>query len=151
MTSSTWLLTGVTVLLWGLIPLLDKLALNQFHGSPLVGIAVRAASVALVAVPAAWSVGWGRQLGGGGLANSRALPWQALLLFAASGIVSLLISQYAYYRLLQRSDVSRVFPFLFSAAPVVTMVLGVLVLGESLTVRQIMGAALVIGGGLLLL
>ncbi|MNY65568.1 EamA-like transporter family protein [compost metagenome] len=52
---------------------------------------------------------------------------------------------------MQRADVSRVFPFLFSAAPVVTMLLGVFGLKETLSAKQIVGAALVVVGGLFLL
>ena len=141
--------TGVTVVLWGLIPILDKLALARFTGHPMIGIAIRVGTVALMAIPAAWALSRGAPGRSGTLSGP--ISWSAFALFAASGIVSLLVSQYAYYRLLQRADVSRVFPFLFSAAPVVTMVLGVLLLHESLSLRQILGAALVIGGGLLLL
>lgn len=152
MSLSTIALTCLTVLLWGGIPILDKLALARFTGHPLVGIAIRAGAVAVLVVPVAWMVARGgasRGLTDG--QDHAASPWVAYGLFAASGIVSLLLSQFTYYRLLQRADVSRVFPFLFSAAPVVTMVLGVLVLQENLTLRQLLGAALVIGGGLLLL
>lgn len=137
-------LTAVTVFLWGLIPILDKLALSYFAASPLVGIAIRAAGVAVLAVPLAAAYGEGAR-------SIRTMPPMAIALFLASGVVSLLVAQYAYYALLEQADVSRVFPFLFSAAPVVTMVLGVAVLGESLSARQVVGALLVIGGGLLLL
>ena len=143
MNTSTLALTAVTVFLWGLIPILDKVALSQFAASPLVGIAIRAAGVAVLAVPLAAVYGEGSK-------SIRAMPPAAIALFLASGIVSLLAAQYAYYSLLQQADVSRVFPFLFSAAPVVTMLLGVTCLGESLTARQMLGALFVIGGGLLL-
>lgn len=149
MTLNTLFLTGVTVLLWGLIPVLDKLALARFTGHPMIGIAIRVGTVALLAIPGAWVLARGGHGRSGNLSGST--PWSAYALFAASGLISLLVSQYAYYRLLQRADVSRVFPFLFSAAPVVTMVLGVVLLHESLSLRQILGAVLVIGGGLLLL
>ncbi|MNL68870.1 EamA-like transporter family protein [compost metagenome] len=63
----------------------------------------------------------------------------------------MLLAQYCYYLLLQRADVSRVFPFLFSAAPVVTMLIGVFGLKETLSAKQIVGATLVVIGGLFLL
>lgn len=144
MSPTTLALTAVTVFLWGLIPILDKLALSQFAASPLVGIAIRAAGVAVLAVPIAAAYGEaGKAI--------RAMPPAAIALYLASGVVSLLVAQFAYYSLLKQADVSRVFPFLFSAAPVVTMVLGVLWLGETLSGKQVVGALLVIGGGLLLL
>jgi len=152
MTSGTLLLTAITVFLWGLIPILDKLALARFSGHPLIPIAVRVWSVALLVLPVAWVLARG---GSGrawlGLATGSGFSWVPHALFAASGVVSLMLAQFAYYRLLQQADVSRVFPFLFSAAPVVTMFLGMLMLHETLTMRQLAGAVLVIGGGLLLL
>lgn len=144
MNPTTLTLTAVTVVLWGLIPIIDKLALSHFAASPLVGIAIRAAGVAVLAVPLAAAYGEGGKA-------IRAMPPAAIGLYLASGVVSLLLAQYAYYALLKQADVSRVFPFLFSAAPIVTMVLGVAVLGETLSAKQVIGALLVIGGGLLLL
>jgi uncharacterized membrane protein len=144
MNLSTLALTLVTVLLWGLIPILDKLALSQFAASPLVGIAIRTVGVAVIALPLGLTFG-------NGSSALKAMPPMAIALFVASGITSLLLSQYSYYALLQRADVSRVFPFLFSAAPVVTLLIGVFALGETLTLKQLLGVLLVVGGGLLLL
>ena len=144
MNATTFGLTAATIVLWGLIPIFDKLALAQFQASPLVGIAIRAAAVAVLAVPLAAAYG-------DGAASLKAMPPLAVGLYVASGVVSLLLAQYAYYALLRQADVSRVFPFLFAAAPLVTIAVGVLALGETLTARQAIGALLVIGGGLLLL
>lgn len=144
MNATTLALTAITVVLWGLIPILDKMALAHYAASPLVGIAIRAAGVAVLAVPLAATFGEGGR-------TIRAMPPAAIGLFLASGVVSLLLAQYAYYALLKQAEVSRVFPFLFSAAPIVTMVLGVVWLGETLSAKQVLGALLVIGGGLLLL
>ncbi|MFP5502053.1 MAG: EamA family transporter [Candidatus Sericytochromatia bacterium] len=144
MNASTLALTAITIFLWGLIPILDKLALSQFHASPLVGIAIRATAVAVLAVPLAIGLGEGSK-------SLREMPPAAIALFVASGVVSLLLSQFTYYKLLQQANVSRVFPFLFSAAPLVTILIGVLFLKEPLSLKQALGAALVIGGGLLLL
>jgi uncharacterized membrane protein len=144
MNLSTLALTLVTVVLWGLIPIFDKLALSQFSASPLVGIAIRSVGVAVLALPIAAAFG-------NGAAAVKAMPPLAIALFVASGITSLLLSQYSYYALLQRADVSKVFPFLFSAAPVVTLLIGVFAMGETMTMKQILGVLLVVGGGLLLL
>lgn len=144
MNTTTWGLTILTIVLWGLIPVIDKVALGQHAASPLVGIAIRATAVALVAVPLAVYYG-------DGAATLRAMPSPTIGLYVASGVVSLLLAQYAYYALLGQADVSKVFPFLFSAAPLVTIALGVLALGETLSAKQALGALLVIGGGLLLL
>ncbi|MNX60110.1 4-amino-4-deoxy-L-arabinose-phosphoundecaprenol flippase subunit ArnE [compost metagenome] len=144
MSLQTILLTLATIFLWGLIPIFDKLALSHFSTSPLVGIAIRTVGVSAIAIPLALTIGKGTRL-------IRELPPLAVGLFLASGITSMLLAQYCYYLLLQRVDVSRVFPFLFSAAPVVTMLIGVFGLKETLSAKQIVGAALVVVGGLFLL
>ncbi|MBO9541435.1 EamA family transporter [bacterium] len=144
MSLPTIALTLVTIFLWGLIPIFDKLALTHFSASPLVGIAIRTVGVSAIAIPLALTIGKGTRL-------IRELPPLAIGLFLASGVTSMLLAQYCYYLLLQRADVSRVFPFLFSAAPVVTMLIGVFGLKETLSAKQIVGVALVVVGGLFLL
>lgn len=144
MTPTTLAFTLATIFLWGLIPIFDKLALSHFTGSPLVGIAIRAAGVAVLAVPLAAVYGKGGN-------TLKAMSPAAIALFVASGVASLLLSQFTYYKLLQQANVSRVFPFLFSAAPIVTILIGVIALKEPMSLKQMAGAALVIGGGLLLL
>jgi transporter family protein len=144
MSPATVALMLATIVLWGVIPLIDKLAVGHTAVSPLVGIAIRAAAVAVLAVPLAFLAGDAGQ-------GLRALPWRVIGLYAASGVVSLLLAQYTYYTLLKQADVARVFPLLFAAAPIVTVVLAVLLLGESLTPRQALGTLLIVGGGLLLL
>jgi drug/metabolite transporter (DMT)-like permease len=100
--------------------------------------------VAVLAVPLALTIGRGG-------AALKAMPPSAIALYAASGLASLLLAQYAYYKLLAQADVSKVFPLLFAAAPIVTIAIGVFVLKEPMTLKQALGAALVVAGGLLLL
>jgi uncharacterized membrane protein len=144
MTAGTGFWTIATILLWGTIPILDKLALSQPGVAPLVGIAIRATSVALLSAPLVWIF-------------HDPTRWRAdfnlfaVLCFAASGVVSLLLAQYCYYNLLKDADVSRIFPFLFGASPLVTMVLGYLCLGETLQLKHLIGAAFIIAGSLMLL
>lgn len=144
MSPTTLALMLATIVLWGIIPVIDKLAVGHAAISPLVGIAVRAGAVAVLAVPLAF-------VAGDGAAALRALPWRVLGLYAASGMVSLLLAQYTYYALLRQADVARVFPLLFAAAPIVTVALAVGLLGETLSWKQALGTLLIVGGGLLML
>ena len=142
--AATWALAAWVALLWGLIPIFDRVALAAAPGTAWQGLAVRALSVGLVALPLAWH--WG-----GGWAPFAALPAKAWLAYLASGFVSLLVAQHAYYLLVQQVGVAKLFPFLFAAAPAVTVVVGVLFLGEAVNLRQALGLALVVAGSLLLL
>ncbi|MEB3237336.1 MAG: DMT family transporter [Candidatus Sericytochromatia bacterium] len=144
MTPQAWMLVLVTTLLWGLVPVFDKLALERAAGSPLVGVAARLATAALIGLPLLFSAA-------GGTSAFRRIPPAAWGWFAASGLASLVVAQIAWYALLKDAAVSRTFPFMFAAAPVVTIVVGMLVLHEPLNLRQVLGALLVVIGGTLLL
>ncbi|MBM3259303.1 MAG: EamA family transporter [Candidatus Sericytochromatia bacterium] len=144
MTLQAWSLVLVTTLLWGLVPLFDKLALTRAADSPLAGVAVRLATAALIGLPLLFAAS-------GGTGAFRRIPPTAWGWFAASGLASLVIAQIAWYALLKDAQVSKTFPFMFAAAPVVTLLLGVLVLHEPLTLRQVIGGVLVVLGGALLL
>lgn len=139
--AATWAWTAWVAFLWGLIPFLDKLALQAAPGSAWQGIAIRAGFVSLVGLPAilAWGGGW---------APFASLPGRAWLAYMASGFISLLLAQQAYYLLLEREGVAKVFPFLFAVAPAVSVLLAVAFLGEALSWRQALGLALVVAGSL---
>lgn len=139
--AATWAWMAWVAFLWGLIPILDRVALAAAPGTAWQGLAIRALGVGLVAFPAVWA--WG-----GGWAPFAALPAKAWLAYLASGFVSLLLAQHAYYLLLQQQGAAKVFPILFAAAPAVTVLLGLGLLGEALSWKQALGLALVVAGSL---
>lgn len=79
------------------------------------------------------------------------MSWRALGFFAISGIGSAFLAQYCYYEALKDQSVSRLFPVLFGGTPVVTALLGVLILGEAMTLTSGLGLVLIVIGSLLLL
>ncbi|MEB3299503.1 MAG: EamA family transporter [Candidatus Sericytochromatia bacterium] len=144
MTLPSWLLILLTTVMWGLVPVFDKLALTRISVTPLAGVAIRLALAALLGLPLLFVTA-------GGLSTFRQIPTGAWGWFAASGLASLVLAQVAWYALLKDAQVSRVFPFMFAAAPLVTLLLGVLLLHDNLTPKQGLGALLVVLGGALLL
>lgn len=70
------------------------------------------------------------------------------LLFIGTGVIEV-IAMSLYFRALQTEDTSTVVPF-FQAIPIFSFILGFLLLGEMLTMGQILAGAVVILGGALL-
>lgn len=76
------------------------------------------------------------------------LPWRDALVVASSGVLYM-VAMYFYLQALQGDEASVVAPF-FQAGPLFGYVLAWVVLGETLTHRQLAGGGLIVAGGLLL-
>lgn len=143
MNTRTIFFVFLTLMLWGVIPIFDKLALDTKRIPPIIGICLRISAAVIVLAPLLLTMpqlreGWS------------ALSLRQGLAFAASGIISLVIAQYFYYEALKGSQVSRLFPLLFGGAPVVTMILGWLFLGETITAATAAGGLLITFGSALM-
>lgn len=135
---------ALTLVLWGLIPIFDKIGLKGQTASPLAGMVVRVAAAILLFLP--WLV-----FSPSVRADIAGLSWRAVLVFALSGVISLVLAQYLYYSALAQRDVGRLFPVLFGGAPVVGILFAALFLGESLSLKTAIGALLIAAGSVLLL
>ena len=132
-----WLL--MTVLIWGTVPVLEKLGLGAVP--PTVGVFVRSAGVAVGAL----------------LVAMIARPWAAMaqtparsvLLLACGGFLASFVGQMTFYQALKTGDVSRVVP-LVGAYPLVAALLGWWLLREPLTVHRAVGVLCIVGGVILL-
>lgn len=132
-----------TLILWGIIPIFDKLALGEKKIPPFVGIGIRVSVAVLVLLPLLYAAPHFREGWSG-------LGLRQVLAFAASGIISLVIAQYFYYEALGDSQVSKLFPLLFGGAPLVSMFLGWLMLGEKISGMTATGGVLITIGSVLL-
>ncbi|MBI3039191.1 EamA family transporter, partial [bacterium] len=81
----------------------------------------------------------------------REMSWESFGIFSASGIISMIIAQFFYYEALKDKEVTRLFPVLFGGTPVITMILGCLILGEKVTILSGVGGALIIAGSIMML
>jgi transporter family protein len=125
----------LTILFWGGASILDKLALARLQ--PLAGVAARSFAISLAA-GAAVAVSLRERAWQGVDARS----WGFIIL---SGMFSGLLGQWTYYRALKYAEASRVVPIVGSF-PLVAFLLGVLLLGESLTLQKLCGTILVVAG-----
>lgn len=129
----------LTAAFWGAATVLDKLALVRIQ--PLVGVVVRSLAISVVAVAAL-------------AATFRERTWENVdarswLFIITAGMFSGLLGQWTYYKALKYAEASRVVPIV-GGYPLIAFVLGVLVLGESITAQKLFGVVLVVGGIVLL-
>jgi len=135
-------------LCWGIGELFTKSALHTKQVGPLAAIAIRST----VALPLLWLAYW--------LAAwvmqaeprhwMRAEPATLLKLILGSGLVAGAGGMICFYAALNLGEVSRIKPVAFSVAPAVAVVLGWLILHESMTWQKALAVLLILTGVVLL-
>ena len=128
-------------LCWGCAPLLEKAGLKG-QADPVIGVFVRTLGVmlgALLLLPILPRLG-------GRFSDLTARNWIFLCL---GGIMASILGQLCFYQALKLGDVSKVVP-IGASYPVLAFLLGILILGESLTWTKAGGITLVMVGVFLL-
>ena len=129
----------LTALIWGIVPLMEKLGLGAT--APMAGLFMRSAGVAAGAlVVGLCTHPWPQML---------RMPVSSMLLLATGGFLASVVGQMSFYQALKAGSVSRVVP-IAGAYPLVAALLGWWLLREPLTPARALGAALVVGGVMLL-
>ena len=128
-----------TVLLWGVAPVIEKVALREVNVLPAVCIRSFAVSSLLLLYLTATR-------GFGGLSG---LPWRVYILIIIGGTCASLIGQATFFKTLQSDQATIAVPFV-ATFPMVTTLGALLFLGEGLTPRKALGIAFAIVGAYLL-
>lgn len=134
---------------WGVGEVITKSALHTRQVGPLAAVLVRAivalpvAAVAYV-LAARWSPAevpnWWRT------ADTSTL----VKLIVGPGLLAGAVAVVFFYWAISIGEVSRLKPIAFTLAPAIAVLIGWLVLGETMTARKAAGVALILGGVLLL-
>jgi uncharacterized membrane protein len=131
---------------WGVGEVCTRSALHAGKVGPIGAITVRS----LVAIPLLVLVYWLMTRGAAGLrvepsvAQADGSTWTKLVL--GSGIVAGGLAMVCFYTALSLGEVSVVKPIAFSIAPAVGVLLGWLVLGESMDARKVLAVGLIVAG-----
>ncbi|MCG3175703.1 MAG: hypothetical protein MOGMAGMI_00636 [Candidatus Omnitrophica bacterium] len=133
MTAVGWAL--LAALIWGVVPVFEKIGLHRVQ--PLPGLFYRCIGVmvGLVAL-AIWLVK---------PAEIRQVDTRSAALLILGGFLASVAAQICFYSGLKAGEMSRVVS-IAASYPLITFLLGVLLLGESLTPLKAAGAFLIVGG-----
>lgn len=133
-------------LCWGVGEVCTKAVLHTHKLGPFAAVAIRSA-VALPLIVAAWLIAWkvvGAPKEAPGLAQAGPREWALLL--AGSGLIAGAAAMICFYAALSLGEVSRIKPIAFSIAPATGVLLGWLVLKESMTPQKALGVVLILVG-----
>ena len=125
----------VTVILWGLAPILEKIGLKT--ADVFTGLFIRTAAVFLVL------------LGGlavrGNFSSLLKVPIRTVFIFSVSGICAGLLAMVTYYKLLRVNPSSKIVP-LAAVYPLITAILGIVILKEPFSWARLVGTVFIITG-----
>ncbi|MFC1515003.1 EamA family transporter [Candidatus Omnitrophota bacterium] len=126
----------LTVLFWGGAAIIDKIALKE--GAPLSGLLIRSITVlsTLIIINL-----FARDV----FSQAFKLPPKTIILFALSGLGAGLFGMFTYYSAMKHLPSSVVVP-LCSTYPLVTALLGMLVLKEGFSLHKLIGVILIVVG-----
>jgi uncharacterized membrane protein len=138
-------------LCWGIGEVCTKSVLHSGKVGPLTAIAVRS-SIGLPVIWLVWYLAKDGVFGSapeprGWLSADRAVLAKLVL---GSGLVAGALAMICFYLSLKFGPVSQVKPIAFCIAPAVAVLVGWLVLGESMDVRKAIAVALILAGVVLL-
>jgi bacterial/archaeal transporter family protein len=124
-----------TAVLWGATPIIEKIGLARVD--PLIGVTVRSTIVTAGLLILTLLMGKGRDL--------LAVEGSTLVIFGASGMMAGLLAMWTYYTALKMEATSKIVP-IAACYPLVTVLLGVLILREGVTLSRVIGTALIVSG-----
>jgi transporter family protein len=125
----------ITMLCWGIAPLFGKAGLT--NTDPAIAMVIRSIIIAVILL--AWLVF------SGNTPNFLTVEPKTWGLIAVEGIFASLLGHLAYFYALKLGSASTVTP-ITSAAPMVTVLLAVILLGERFSWYKLLGALLVVIG-----
>lgn len=130
----------LTAICWGVGGYFEKKGLNLGNLSPTMGITIRTAT-ALIILAAASYPQW--------KTLPQAGPKALLYMIIGGGVVAGAVGMLCFYTALKGAPLTRVMPIAFTS-PLFGALMGILLAGEPLTLKTVLGTLLTIGGIVLL-
>jgi len=136
---NAYLLAGFAMVFWGIAPLFGKLGLG--NAQPLAALTIRSVIVSILLLLIMTVKGqWGCVV---------EVTAKDTMYIALEGICAALLGQLAYYYALKLGEVSRVSPIV-AAFPLVAVLLGIVFLGEKVSLYKVIASVLIVSGLVLL-
>jgi transporter family protein len=130
----------IGMICWGITPLFVKLGLKDID--PHIGLAIRTATTTIILT------GW--MIFDGSFAKLGQVPVMALVFLIIEALIATFVGDLAYFAAIKNGSVSLV-AIILSCSPLVTMLLSMLFLHETVTGTKVAGSLLIIGGIILTL
>ena len=121
--------------IWGVVPVLEKIGLNKV--TPFVGLFYRSIGIVI-----------GLFIVGIFLvkpAELKQVDLKTILILVLSGLLASFVAQIMFYHALKIGEVSRIVP-ISATYPLIAFVLGIIFLGENITLQKVFGMMMVLGG-----
>ena len=134
------LMALVTAAAWGIGGYFEKRGLHLGHLSPQVGITIRTA-VALVVLGIVSAPQW--------KTIPQAGPKALMYMVLGGGVVAGSVGMLCFYAAIKGAPLGRVMPIAFTS-PLFGALMGILLGGESLTARTLLGMLMTVGGIIIL-
>ena len=135
MSIQVFILLIITIILWGSTPIIEKMGLQTTE--PFRGLVIRSLFVAFVLISVCFVAGkWSEVLD---------TPLKDKVLFSFSGLLAGLLGMLTYFLALKIIPVSKAVP-IAASYPFVAAILGVVILGENITLLRVMGTLFIIAG-----
>lgn len=136
---NSYLLAVIAMFFWGIAPIFGKLGVNDVQ--PLTALTLRSVIISVLLLGTITCLGqWGELL---------SVKLETVKYIGMEGLCAALLGQLAYYYALKLGEVSQISPIV-AAFPLVALVLGIVFLGEKITVYKIIAALLITLGIILL-
>jgi len=140
METKAFIFAVMTAIIWGVAPAFEKTGLSG-RIDPYVGVVIRTIPVVIFSIIGLFLLGKA-----GELAH---LEVRNIFYLAIGGIIAGFLGQLTLYNALKAGEASIVVP-ISATYPLVTLIIAVLFLGESITLTKVLGIILVICGVVLL-
>jgi transporter family protein len=129
----------ITSLIWGCVPIIEKIGLSSVK--PSIGLFYRGVGVLIATVLfGSWLTISGE--------NIKA-DFKSIFYLAFGGFLASFVGQFLFYRALKSDDASVVVP-VAASYPMITLIIGALILHERITVAKVIGVCLIFAGVFLL-
>ncbi len=125
----------LTACIWGIVPLLEKMGLAKVN--PLAGLFYRSLGVTLGLLIMGVFILKPLEI--------RSVGLRPAILLMTGGFLASFAAQLFFYHSLKGGEISRVVP-IAGSYPLISFILGILLLGESVSVPKIAAAVLIITG-----
>jgi transporter family protein len=130
----------LTAICWGVGGYFEKKGLNLGNLSPTMGITIRTATALIILAVASYPQ-W--------KTLPQAGPKALLYMIIGGGVVAGAVGMLCFYTALKGAPLTRVMPIAFTS-PLFGALMGILLAGEPLTLKTVLGTLLTIGGIVLL-